>query len=119
MSKNISFVVVLSICPVDFCSSLKTKKTMKKLALFLSLSLSVLNTGFAATASQINVNSYVKYVSDDEISNYVLIQFKERVIRIDSIDGSENVLAYTASGKVYLLTIVDSIIITGTEEPNL
>lgn len=92
---------------------------MKKLALALILSLSPISTVFAAS----NVSPYsesqfaIQSATEDEIINYVSTKFREHVINIEAIAFKEDVLAYTESGKVYLITIVNGIIINGEEEP--
>lgn len=92
---------------------------MKKLTLLLLLSITAITTTLAINPA--NVQSYdynaKRIVTQDEIAQYIFEKYRETVIGVEPVEGSEDMLAYTVSGKVYLITIAEGNIIIASERP--
>lgn len=92
---------------------------MKKLTLVLFLSITTLTTAFAFNSfNNISHNYSVnRLVTQDEIALYIFEKHRETVISTEPVEDSENMLAYTANGKVYMIIIENAVIITNNELP--
>jgi hypothetical protein len=92
---------------------------MKKLTLVLFLSITTLTTAFAFNSFNSVTHNYSvnRLVTQDEIALYIFENYRETVISSEPIEDSENMLAYTANGKVFMIIIENGIIITNNELP--
>lgn len=94
------------------------KKTALLLALIFTLTFSIGNVFASGVQREVNASVKTIVVTEDEIRSYLLAKHGESLLLVRNLEGTEDVLAYTISGKVFYVEIEEDVIIKTTEMPN-